>query len=506
MGKVILAGAGPGDPDLATLGLVKALERAEVVVYDYLANPVLLKYAPQALKICVGKRAGEHSHTQDAINALLLELARKHSLVLRLKGGDPFVFGRGGEEALALRKAGIAFEIVPGVTSGVAALAYAGIPLTHRGLATAAVFVTGQEKSGKPLSASTLRILAKLDATLVFYMATAQAGRICKALIAAGRKAATPAALVHQGTYPSQKVLVSTLRALPGEMALQKLGAPGLMVVGEVASLRTQLRWFEDKPLFGRRVVVTRAREQASRLASGLRQLGAEVLEAPSIRIIPLRVSPALIQRVRSCRWLVLTSTNAASLLFENLERAGLDARALSGTRIAAIGLSTAEALRRHGLTADLVPESFVGEDLVDALIARDGKKLRGASVVLARAKQGRTVIPALLKKVGAKVTELPLYRTEADRSEAATLSQSVLAQKLDWVTFTSSSTVKLFEEQLSPLARAAARKNLLAFCMGPITRASAESAGYRVGLTSPQSTIPDFLSAMEAYAARGKG
>ncbi len=476
------------------------------MVYDYLANELLLKYAPQAEKICVGKRAGEHSHTQEQINELLLELAQKHSLVLRLKGGDPFVFGRGGEEALELKKAGVPFEVLPGVTSGVAALAYAGIPLTQRGMATAAVFVTGQEKSGKPLSALTLKNLAKLDATLVFYMATAQASRICRALVAAGRKAETPAALVHKGTYPAQKVIVATLKSLPKEMERQKLGAPGLIVVGEVASLRASLRWFEDKPFFGKRVIATRAREQASRLASGLRDLGAEVMEAPSIRIKPLEPSLASLRQLPQCRWLIVTSSNGAGLLFSNLERAGMDARALHGVKVAAIGSSTAEALRQHGhCVADLVPESFVAEDLCLALAARDGKKLKGASVILARAREGRDALPALLKKAGAKVKELALYQTVADRSEAEAVSAAVLQGHLDWVTFTSSSTVKLFEAQLSPAARKAARKKLLAFCMGPITRATAEAAGYQVALESPKATIPDFLSAMEAYAARGK-
>ena len=500
-GMVILAGAGPGDPGLATVALMRELGRAEVVVYDYLANEVLLKQAPQARLICVGKRAGEHSATQGEINALIVKLGKSGQRVLRLKGGDPFVFGRGGEEALVLKAAGILFEVIPGVTSGVAALAYAGIPLTHRGLATASVFVTGQEKSGKPLSASTLKGLAKLDATLVFYMATAHAARICRSLINYGRKASTPAALIHKGTFPGQKVILSSLDKLPSEMARQGLGAPGLIVVGGVAALRGRLSWFEYKPLFGRRIVVTRAREQASRLAEGLLERGAEVFEAPSIKIKALPLRAAAIKKIRAARWLIVTSSNGAELLSHGLLKAGLDMRALSGVRIAAIGASTEASLRGLGIKADLVPESFVAESLSRALIKREGKKLKGASIVLARAQEGRELLKGLLEAAGARVSDVALYKTLPDSSQATALDKAVLDGRLDWVTFTSSSTVKLFEGQLSPMGRARARQRMLALCMGPITAATAMEAGYHVALVSQRATIPDFLSAIEAYA-----
>lgn len=500
-GKVILAGAGPGDPGLATVALMKELGRCEVVVYDYLANEVLLKHAPQARLICVGKRAGEHSATQPEINALIVKLGKAGKRVLRLKGGDPFVFGRGGEEALVLRAAGVPFEVIPGVTSGVAALAYAGIPLTHRGLATASVFVTGQEKSGKPLSDSTLKGLARLDATLVFYMATAQADRISKALIRHGRKGGTPAALVHKGTFPSQRVILSTLAQLPAEMQRQNLGAPGLIVVGGVAGLRSRLRWVEDRPLFGRRIAVTRSREQASRISEGLAERGAEVFESPSIRIRPLPLGAASVAKICSADWLIVTSTNGAEILCEGLLKSGRDARSLGGVKIAAVGASTALALRARGLRADLVPETFVAEELAAALIRREGKRLKGRRVVLARASEGRDVLLKLLAMQGARVTDLPLYKTVADKSQADALSRKVLNSQLDWVTFTSSSTVKLFLDQLTPQARAAARDGMLALCMGPITTAAAREAGFHVALTSSRATIPDFLNAIEAYA-----
>jgi uroporphyrinogen III methyltransferase/synthase len=507
-GKVFLAGAGPGDPDLATLGLIKALERCDVVVYDFLANPVLLNYAPQAEKICVGKRAGAHSHSQEEINTLILDLAREGKMVLRLKGGDPFVFGRGGEEALVLRGAGIAFEVLPGISSGIAALAYAGIPLTQRGMASSAVLATGQEESGKPLSPSTIKNLAKLaqgKATLVFYMATAQAQRICSGLIRAGLKSQTPAALIHQGTLPGQKVLSGDLKSLPALMKKSGLGAPGLIVVGSVVGLGKQLSWLEQRPFFGRRIAVTRAREQASRLAASLREGGAEVLETPSIRIKPLPLPQAKLKAILNCRWLILSSTNGVARLFEELEACGWDARALKGLRVAAIGESTAQALRGHGVIADFVPETFVAESLAEGLLRLEGSKLRGASVVFARAKEGRDVLPAALKKAGAKVLDLALYKTVPEASQAAALSKAIVEGRLDWVTFSSSSTVKFFEQQLSPQARKLAKKMLLAFCMGPITRAEAEKAGYQVALESPRATIGDFVRAMEAYAGPSK-
>jgi uroporphyrinogen III methyltransferase/synthase len=500
-GLVILAGAGPGDPGLATVALMRELPLADVVVYDYLANEALLKHAPQAKLICVGKRAGEHSATQPEINALLVKLGTAGKRVLRLKGGDPFVFGRGGEEALALRAAKISFEVVPGVTSGIAALAYAGIPLTHRGLATASVFVTGQEKSGKPLSLATLKALARLDATLVFYMATAQAGRICQALIRHGLASSTPAALVHKGTFPGQRVIQSSLGALPIEMKRQGLGAPGLIVVGAVAGLRPQLRWFEERPLFGRRIVVTRAREQASRLAEGLIQRGAEVLEAPSIKIKALPLAAAAIKKMRAADWLVVTSSNGAELIHENFSKAGLDMRALSKVKIAAIGASTAAALRQRGLESDLLPGGFVAEALAAALIKREGKRLKGARVLIARAQEGREALASLLEAAGAKVEIVALYKTLPDSSQSKALNAAVLEGGLNWVTFTSSSTVKLFEAQLSSKARSLARSKILALCMGPVTTAAALESGYQVALTSSRATIDDFLDSIEAYA-----
>jgi uroporphyrinogen III methyltransferase/synthase len=494
-GLVILAGAGPGDPGLATVALMRELARAEVVVYDYLANPVLLGHAPQARLICVGKRAGEHSASQGEINALLAKLGKAGSRVLRLKGGDPFVFGRGGEEALALRAAGIPFEVIPGVTSGVAALAYAGIPLTHRGLATASVFVTGQEMSGKPLSEATLKGLAKLRATLVFYMATGHVERICTALVRHGRKAATPAALVHKGTFPGQRVLLSTLAKLPKDMAREGLGAPGLIVVGEVAGLRRKLRWFEDQPLFGRRVFVTRAREQASALAAGLRERGAEVVETPSIRIKALPLSAAALGRICKAQWLVVTSTNGAEILCKGMLAKGRDMRSLSGVKIAAIGSSTASVLQSHGLHADLVPRSFVAEALVAALRRREGGRIKGQRIVLARAAEGREALPRLLKEAGAKVDEITLYQTLAEGAKGKVGGPG------DWVTFSSSSTVDSFDHRVDPRVKG----SLLAFCMGPITAAAAKAHGYQVAAVSRRATIADFLKAIEGYASASR-
>ncbi len=500
---VYLIGAGPGDPGLLTLAGAQALAKADVVVYDALANDLLLLHAPQAKRIFVGKRAGAHSWVQSNINQLLVKLASQGKIVARLKGGDPYVFGRGGEEALALKAKGLAFEVIPGVTSGIAALAYAGIPLTHRGLATSSVFVTGQERTGQPLKPSTLKALAQLDATLVFYMATQQALRVTQALIKAGKPASTPAALVHKGSLPGQKVLIATLGTLATEMQATGLGSPGLIVVGPVVGLRKQLAWFDKKPLFGRRIVVTRAQSQASKLSQGLRDLGADVFEAPALKTQRLKLNSsrrAALSKLSSFRWLILSSVNGVACLFEDLADMGLDARALAGVKIAAIGAATAEALESCGLRPDLMPKQFNAEGLRDALIQAD-RKLKGAKVLLARAKVGRDVLPQALKAVGAKVVDLALYQTLPDKSQARELSQRVLAGHLEAVTFASASAAEQFDAQLSPPARKKAKAELAALCMGPVTRAKALALGYRVESVAEEASISAFIQSIQAWA-----
>jgi uroporphyrinogen III methyltransferase/synthase len=482
---VSLVGAGPGDAGLLTLKGKAALEVADVVVYDLLANPELLRMAPSsARRICAGKRAGKHVLTQDQTNALLVKLGKQGKRVVRLKGGDPFVFGRGGEEALELAKAGVAFEVVPGISSGIAAPAYAGIPVTHRGLATSAVFVTGQERTGKPLRARTLRALAQLDGTLVFFMATESAARVTAALIRAGKAPGTPAALVHAGTTPRQRVILSTLGSLARDMRAQGLGAPGLLVIGAAAGLRRSLQWFETRPLFGRQYVVTRSRDQASKLSEKLRAFGATVWEIPAIRIESLPLDAAMrraLGRLSRTGWLVLTSANGVEHFFDRLFQAGFDARTLAGCKVAAVGQSTAAALAARGIRADLVPASFDAEHLLKALLKAMDPAAKRRGVLLARAREGRDVLPQGLRQAGVSCVDLPLYRTVAETAETAPLLEAFLGGQVDGVTFSSSSTVEFFRALFTKAQWARVASRVEGFCLGPVTRRSLEAAGLTV-------------------------
>jgi uroporphyrinogen III methyltransferase/synthase len=506
-GKVVLVGAGPGDEGLLTLKGKAALEQAEVVVYDLLANPRLLDLAPAgARRINAGKRAGKHVLSQDQTNALLVKLGRSGKRVVRLKGGDPYVFGRGGEEALALRAAGVDFEVVPGISSGVAALAYAGIPLTHRGLATSAVFVTGQERSGKPLQARTLKALAQLDATLVFFMATEAAARVCGQLVKAGKPASTPAACVMSGTRPEQRTLVSTLGRLAADMAAGGFGAPGLLVVGPVAGLHGQLDWFERRPLFGRRYLVTRSREQASGLSRRLRELGADVRELPAIRIEALPLTGAMRRQLKGLGrldWAVFSSANGVEHFFGRLLQAGLDARALGGLRLAAVGASTAEALAARGLRADLVPSSFDAEHLLKALLPRLARQGARRGVLLVRAREGRDVLLKGLAAAKVKAVDLAVYSTLAGAADGRAAAAELEAGRVDGVSFGSSSTVAHFRGLFSAAQWARLRPKVRAYVLGPITRASAEAAGLRVAAEAAEASIPSLVQSILKHDGR---
>ncbi|HTB23440.1 MAG TPA: uroporphyrinogen-III C-methyltransferase [bacterium] len=501
-GKVFLVGAGPGDPGLLTLRGREVLGQAEVLVYDLLANPELLALAPPtARRINAGKRAGAHVLGQDETNALLVRLGRQGKRVVRLKGGDPFVFGRGGEEALALADAGVPFEVVPGVSSGIAAPAYAGIPVTHRGLASAVVFATGQERSGKPLRPATLKALAKLDATLAFFMATQSVDRVARALVRYGKPASTPAACVMNGTLPEQRVLLTTLGRLAEDMRGGGFGAPGLLLVGPVAALRQRLAWFESRPLFGRRYIVTRAREQASRLSADLRALGAEVWEVPALRIEALPLDKAMrkaLSAIDAMDWLVLTSVNGVEHFFARLFEAGLDARALRGCRIAAVGRSTAEALAARGLKADLVPADYDAEHLLKDLTPRLARSGRRRGVLLARAEAGRPVLPEGLRRLRVPCVDLALYRSAPIGARPKDgLAEAIQSGRVDGVTFTSSGTVEQFRGLFSPSRWRALAPKVRGLCLGPITRKAAEEAGISVALEAPQALIASLIEAL---------
>jgi uroporphyrinogen III methyltransferase / synthase len=487
---VYLVGAGPGDPGLMTRRSLELIASADAILYDRLIPPGALDGARGDADLrYVGKQPGGHSMKQDDINALLVELGRAHEVVVRLKGGDPFVFGRGGEEAQALAEAGVPFEVVPGVTAGVAAPAYAGIPVTHRDDSSAVAFVTGHEDPAKKESALDWAALAAFPGTLVLYMGVKNLPRIAEQLIAAGRPADEPAAVVERGTLPDQRAVTGTLRDIAQRAAEAGLKPPSITLVGPVARLRDQLEWLERRPLFGRTVLVTRARAQASGLAARLGALGARVLEAPAIRVEPrpaAEVDP-VVSRISDFPFVVLTSPNGAALLFEALERNGLDARALDGATVAAIGPGTAAELRRGGIKADVVPPRSIAESLVEALAELP---VTGKRVLVARAAEARDVLPEALVERGAEVEILALYDTVAEP-----LPEPI--DEADYVTFTSSSTVRFF------LQNAAIPNRARVVSIGPVTSETARDLGLRVDVEAEQHDIDGLVEALVADATR---
>jgi uroporphyrinogen III methyltransferase / synthase len=496
-GVVYLVGAGPGDPGLMTARSLALIASADVVFYDRLIPPGALEGAREDAELLyVGKRPGEPSVPQEEIESRLVEAARAGRSVVRLKGGDPFVFGRGGEEGEALRAAGVEFEVVPGVTAGIAATAYAGIPVTHREEASAVAFVTGHEDPGKEESALEWEALAAFPGTLVFYMGVKRLAANAAALIAAGRDAEEPAAAVERGTTAAQRTVLATLGTLAEAVEREGIGAPALIVVGPVAARREQLAWVERRPLHGRRILVTRARAQASGLAASLRELGAEAIELPAIRIEPRTDTEevrAAIASIHEYSVICLTSPNGVRLLFEALAAAGLDARALAGATIAAIGPGTARALARNGVRADVVPERFLAEALVEALA---GIEVEGRRVLIARAAQAREVLPEALRERGAAVDVLALYETVREEPDPEAIAA---AQSADYVTFTSSSTVENLTATLGERFPSAAR----VVSIGPVTSAAARAAGLRVDVEAERHDVEGLVEALLKDAER---
>jgi uroporphyrinogen III methyltransferase/synthase len=441
-GSVHLVGAGPGDPGLLTARALELIARADTILYDRLIPSAALDCARHDAELLfVGKQGGGDSVPQEHTQQLMIEHARAGREVVRLKGGDPFVFGRGGEEALALREAGIEFTIVPGITAGVAALAFAGIPVTHRGLATGVALVTGHEDPAKDESELDFDALARFPGTLVFYMGVRALERIASALTAAGRPGSEPAALVERGTLPGQRAVTGTLENIAEIAAREQIAAPAITVVGPVAGLAEQIAWLPPLPLAGLSVAVTRARARASELARRLEALGASVVQAPSIRTVALPADPI---DPTPYDLVCLTSPVGVELLFERLDDARHprgDARALAGARVAAIGPGTARALAEHGVLADILPERFVAESLVDALADVEVQR-----ALIARASDARDVLPDALRARGAEVDVVALYETVAEPVSERALEQ---ASQADYVTFTSSSTVRFFLQAL---------------------------------------------------------
>ena len=495
-GVVYLVGAGPGDPGLMTARSLQLIAAADAIYYDRLIPPGALDGAREdAELVYVGKQPGVPSVPQNEIGARLVEAGRAGKSVVRLKGGDPFVFGRGGEEGEALREAGVEFEVVPGVTAGVAATAYAGIPVTHRDDASAVAFVTGHEDPEKEESALDWPALARFPGTLVFYMGVKRLGENAAALIEAGRDPEEPAAAIERGTWPGQRTVTATLRTIAETVAREEIKAPALIVVGEVASRREQLEWLERRPLHGKRVVVTRARAQASGLAATLRGLGAEVVELPAIRIEP-RIENEEVRKAAGAlatyELVCLTSPNGVRLLFEAMEAAGLDARALAGVTVAAIGPGTARPLAERGVLADVVPERFVAEGLIEAL---EDTEVSGARVLVARAAEARDVLPDALRERGAEVDVVALYETVREQPGDDEIEA---AQGADYVTFTSSSTVTNLAEALGDRFPKQAR----IVSIGPITSETARAAGLEVDVEAERHDIDGLLTALLADAS----
>lgn len=478
---VYLIGAGAGDFGLLTLKAREILEKADVVIYDRLADDAILNICADAKKIYVGKEAGNHTLKQSEINQVLVEEARKNKIVVRLKGGDPFVFGRGGEEAIYLRENDLTFEIVPGITSAIAVPAYAGIPVTHRGIATSFAVVTGHEDPFKPESTINWEKLATAVDTLIFLMGVANLPQIVDKLITNGRNPDTPAALIRWGTKPNQEVVTTTLKDAPNA----KIKPPAIFIVGEVVNLREQLKWFENRPLFGKKILVTRARSQASKLSSALKNLGAAVIECPTIKIVNpsdnFAAADAAIKNLRGFDWVIFTSANGVEKFFERLKVHGLDARALN--KVAAIGSATADKLSSFGIIADIVPKDFVAESLADSLkdFVADKK------VLLARAEVARDILPEALKTFGAAVVVAPFYKTVAE------VPAQIDFDSIDLITFASSSTVKNF------VATYGIQKIPTA-AIGTITAQTLESFGMTLAIVAEKFTIEGLVEAIENF------
>ncbi len=500
-GTVYLVGAGPGDPGLITVRGLELLQHADTVLYDRLVDERLLRHArPDAEVEYVGKWPRRESNTQDEIISYMLQRAREGRSVVRLKGGDPFVFGRGGEEALALVEAGIPFEVVPGITSAIAVPAYAGIPVTHRNVAASFTVVSGSEDPSKEESQIDWKALASGAGTLVVLMGWESLPRVREALLAHGMSQDTPVALIQWGTRPDQRTVDGTLADILERGRQAGLEPPVVAVFGPVVGLRQHIRWFDNRPLSGKRIIVTRSRDQASTLAELLAREGAEAIELPTIQIAPLADDTLLHKAVRqlsSYQWLMFTSANGVDALWQALEREGLDARALGGVRVAAIGSATAAALASHGVHPDVVPEEYVSEALAKAL---RGQIRRGDRVLHPCAEEVRPVLAEALRSMGAAVHQVVAYRTLAPE-ESRQRARALLAEgKVDAITFTSSSTVRNMVKLLG--GNVALLKGPVIACIGPVTAATARELGLEVHVEAKVHTIPGLVEALKGWFA----
>lgn len=496
-GKVYLIGAGPGDPGLITVKGLRCLQAADAVVYDRLVSERLLASAsPQAELIYVGKLPQRHTMKQEEINALLVRRAQEGKTVARLKGGDPYVFGRGGEEAEELAAHGILFEVVPGITAAVAVPAYAGIPITHRGLASSFAVITGHEDPTKEESSIRWDKLATGVDTLVFLMGVEHLSQIVHELVRHGRPADTPAAIICRGATPQQRTISGTLADIQEQAAGSNVTPPAVIVVGQVVRMRDKLRWFDRRPLLGKRVLVTRTREQASSLSELLGEHGAEVIEMPTIQIEPLSDYSGMdraIAALHQFSWVVFSSANGVDAFFARLRHHGLDSRALQGVQVCAIGPATAHALERRGIAADYVPETYTSAGI---LAGPDfiGENVRGKRILLPRVENAPAELADGLARLGAKVEQAPAYRTVLPNEQAGA-REMLLKGEIDIVTFTSSSTVRNLVTLLGADAKALARTTIA--CIGPVTADTARGLGLTVSVEAAEHTIPGLVRAI---------
>jgi len=496
-----LIGAGPGDPGLITVKGLECVRKADVVVYDYLANERLLdQRRSDAELVYVGKQGGRHTLPQDNINALIVQKAREGKIVARLKGGDPFIFGRGGEEAEELADHGIPYEVVPGVTAATAVPTYAGIPLTHREHTASVAFVTGHEDPTKAESQVHWDRIATGIGTLVFFMGMKNLPSIVDNLTSNGRSPDTPIAVIQWGTRTDQRVVTGTLGDIVPRVKEAKLGPPAIIVVGEVVKLREKLNWYESKPLFGKRIIVTRSRDQASVFAEMLIDLGATTIELPTIDVVPPASwdeLDAAVNKLETYSWLIFTSANAVRFFMERLRELGRDVRTLKGVNICTVGPKTAESLGIYGLKADLIPGEFKAEGVLAAL---GGTGVRGKRFLIPRAKLARELIPDTLREQGAEVTVATAYENVKPASDVERVKKLFAEHKISAVTFTSSSTVHNFVEMIGQKEYKALMNGVVVACIGPVTAKTANEYGMKTNVMPHEYTIPAFVDALTEY------
>ncbi len=502
-GKVFLVGAGPGDPKLITIKGMEAIKEADLIVYDYLANKSLLSHGKDGAEIIyVGKMGGRHTLSQEQINELIVKRAKEGKIVARLKGGDPFIFGRGGEEAEELAEAGIPFEIIPGVTAAIACPAYAGIPLTHRDYTSTVAFITGHEDPTKEDSSIAWEKISTGAGTLVFLMGMSNLPEIVKNLKRCGRDPMTPVALIRWGTRPDQKTVIGTLGDIIDKAKKHALAPPVIIVVGEVVNLRKRLNWFEGKPLFGRKIIVTRAREQASDFAELLYLYGAEPIEFPTIQVIPPDSWDEMdraIDEIRGFEWIIFTSVNGVRFFFERLNRKG-DLRLLHGIKICAIGPQTASEIKGHGLTPDLIPKEYRAEAIIEEM-GREG--IAGKRMLLPRAEIAREILPQELSRMGAKLKVVTAYKTIKPEEDLERVRGLLKNKEISAITFTSSSTVRNFLEMFNKEEVMGLIDGTAVACIGPITAKTAEDLGIRTNIMPSKYTMPDLTEAIVKYFSK---